>query len=57
MYGGAEYQAVAQAAIATLDDSAQRHGGEARFASLARNFTAATRLEAAFWQMALELQS
>ncbi|MEO8559818.1 MAG: thiaminase II [Rhodospirillales bacterium] len=54
MYGGTEYQAVAQAAISTLDDSALRRGGDARFAALAQSFVTASRLEADFWQMALD---
>jgi len=53
MYGGAEYQAVAQAAIAALDDSAARRGGEARFGRLSAIFARASLLEADFWQMAL----
>ncbi len=56
MYGGPDYQAVAQAAIAALDDSARRRGGQARFDALAQTFTEASRLEAAFWQMALDLK-
>jgi thiaminase/transcriptional activator TenA len=53
MYGGEEYQAVAQAAIAALDESAARRGGEARFARLSAIFAKASLLEADFWQMAL----
>jgi thiaminase/transcriptional activator TenA len=54
MYGGPEYQAVAQAAVVALDASAAKRGGAARFASLARNFAMASLLEADFWQMALD---
>lgn len=55
MYAGAEYQEVAGNAIAALEQSAQRRGGDARFADLARTFAVATRLEARFWQMGLDL--
>lgn len=56
MYAGAEYQAVAQAAMTALEHSAQRRGGESRFADLAASFAVATRLEAKFWQMGLDLE-
>ena len=55
MYAGAEYQEVARQAVAALEDSAARRGGEARFADLAANFATASRLEARFWQMGLDL--
>ena len=32
----------------------RRRGGEGRFSALAATFTAATRLEADFWQMGLD---
>ena len=54
MYAGDEYQAVAQDAARQLDALALRRGGEARFDSLAATFSAATRLEAGFWDMGLE---
>ena len=54
MYAGAEYQGLAREAEAALDDQFTRRGGEARFASLAANFSLAARLEAEFWQMGLE---
>jgi thiaminase/transcriptional activator TenA len=54
MYVGAEYQALAEAARAALDEQFTRRGGEGRFASLVHTFTAATRLEADFWQMGLD---
>ncbi len=53
MYSGEEYQAVARDAVARLDDLALRRGGEARFDSLAATFSAATRLEAGFWDMGM----
>lgn len=54
MYGGDDYQAVAQGAIEALERSGQRRGREARFARLAEIFATASRLEADFWQMALD---
>jgi thiaminase/transcriptional activator TenA len=54
MYAGAEYQAVAAAAIDTLDALMDRRGGEGRLDSLVRTFRAATELEIAFWQMGLD---
>jgi thiaminase (transcriptional activator TenA) len=53
MYAGGDYRALADEAKAALDDQFARRGGEGRFASLATTFTAATRLEADFWQMGL----
>jgi thiaminase/transcriptional activator TenA len=53
MYSGAEYQDLARAAAAALDEQFARRGGEGRFPALAANFTAAVRLEADFWQMGL----
>jgi thiaminase (transcriptional activator TenA) len=53
MYSGAEYQDLAREAEAALDEQFARRGGEVRFSTLARHFAAATRLEAAFWQMGL----
>jgi thiaminase/transcriptional activator TenA len=57
MYAGAEYQSIAHEAEAALDDQFIRRGGDGRFASLAANFSLATRLEAEFWQMGLEVPS
>lgn len=57
MYAGAEYQALAEEAKATLDGQYARRGGEGRFPALAAAFTAATRLEADFWQMGLDASS
>jgi len=50
-YASDEYRAVASAAIDTLERLAAARGGEARYASLLATFVAATRLEAAFWDM------
>ena len=54
MYAGAEYQSLARACAAALDEQFARRGGEGRFPALAASFTAATRLEADFWQMGLD---
>lgn len=54
MYAGGAYQDLAREATAALDESFLRRGGEGRFAALAADFTMATGLEAAFWQMGLE---
>jgi thiaminase/transcriptional activator TenA len=56
MYAGPEYRALADEAKAALDEQFARRGGEGRFAALARSFTAATRLEADFWQMGLDAE-
>lgn len=50
-YSSDEYKAVAAGAIEKLDRQAARRGGEARYADLLATFTAATRLEEAFWEM------
>ena len=54
MYAGPEYQELAREAAAALDAQFARRGGEGRFPALAASFTAATRLEADFWQMGLD---
>jgi thiaminase/transcriptional activator TenA len=54
MYAGAEYQSLARDCAAALDEQFARRGGEGRFPALAASFTAATRLEADFWQMGLD---
>jgi thiaminase/transcriptional activator TenA len=54
MYAGGEYQTLADEAKAALDEQFARRGGEGRFPALAASFTAATRLEADFWQMGLD---
>lgn len=56
-YAGADYQAVAQAALDTLDRLAERGGGTARLAELQREFNEAVRLETAFWEMGLRAGS
>jgi thiaminase/transcriptional activator TenA len=53
MYAGAEYQSLARAAAAALDEQFTRRGGEGRFPALATSFATAARLEADFWQMGL----
>jgi thiaminase (transcriptional activator TenA) len=45
------YRAAVRAAIDALDRLGATHGAEARYPSLRATFTAATRLEAAFWDM------
>ncbi|MFT3887064.1 MAG: thiaminase II [Arachnia sp.] len=53
-YAGEEFQEAARAAIARLDALAGDTISERRFAELVRVFRAATRLEADFWQQALD---
>jgi thiaminase/transcriptional activator TenA len=53
MYSGVEYLDLVSGAIAQLDRLSESRGGEARFEGLARDFRAATILEAGFWQMGL----
>ncbi|HLY45668.1 MAG TPA: TenA family protein [Stellaceae bacterium] len=55
MYAGDEYQGLAQGGAAALDELFARRGGEGRVPALAASFTAATRLEASFWQMGLDV--
>jgi thiaminase/transcriptional activator TenA len=45
------YRTAVRAAIEALDRLGATHGAEARYPSLRATFTAATRLEAAFWDM------
>ena len=57
-YGGADYQAVAEAAAAQLDRVALRRigadpGASGRWPALQRTFAQATRLEIGFWDMGL----
>ena len=52
-YSGADYHAAVAAAIARLDRIGGARGAEARYPALLRTFVAATRLEAAFWDMGL----
>ena len=54
-YASADYQAMARAAAARLDALGESHGGEARFAALARDFRMAAQLEARFWQQGLDI--
>jgi thiaminase/transcriptional activator TenA len=52
-YSGAEYHAAVTAAIARLDRIGAARGAEARYDGLLKTFIAATKLEAAFWDMGL----
>jgi thiaminase (transcriptional activator TenA) len=54
MYASDDYQLLARDAAAALDEQFARRGGAGRFSSLSTAFTAATRLEAEFWQMGLD---
>jgi len=54
MYASEEYQGVAAAHIAHMDTLMARRGGPGRLAALTTTFHQATRLETAFWDMALE---
>ena len=54
MYAGDDYQAVAAAEAAFLDDLMARRGGPGRMESLLDTFAKATRLEVDFWQMGLD---
>ncbi|MDH3712331.1 MAG: thiaminase II [Gammaproteobacteria bacterium] len=56
MYAGEEYQQVARAQIAQLDKLCAQEQGSERHRQLSETFTLATRLEAAFWDMALQCQ-
>jgi len=53
MYAGDEYQQVARDAAAFIEGLAERRGGAARLDSLGSTFSAATRLEIAFWEQGL----
>ncbi len=50
-YTGAPYRDLVRGAIATLDRLGTARGAEARYPQLLSTFVAATRLEAAFWDM------
>ncbi|MCX7384360.1 MAG: TenA family protein [Alphaproteobacteria bacterium] len=52
-YSGAGYHASVSDAIARLDRIGASRGAEARYPALLETFRTATRLEAAFWDMAL----
>lgn len=56
MYASDDYRALANDAKAALDEQFTRRGGEGRLPMLAAAFTAATRLEADFWQMGLDAE-
>jgi len=53
-YAGAEYQALARAAVEQLDRVHLRRAGAGRFPALSRLFQGATRLEAGFWQIGFD---
>ncbi|GAB6054068.1 TenA family protein [Magnetospira thiophila] len=55
MYASDDYQQVARAEAAYLDDLFVRRGGPGRLPGLHTTFRQATRLEAAFWDMGLNL--
>jgi thiaminase/transcriptional activator TenA len=52
-YSGTAYHAAVTAAMARLERIGAARGAEARYPQLLRTFVAATRLEAAFWDMGL----
>lgn len=56
-YAAQDYQDVAWAHAAQLDNLLSRRGGPGRLESLARTFGEATRLEVNFWQMGLDSAS
>ena len=55
MYASTEFQDVAKAEIDLLEHTAKNRGGDARIKSLTETFATASRLEADFWQMGLDL--
>ena len=55
MYASAEYLDVAGAETAYIDRLFDKRGGPGRMPGLVETFRQATRLEAAFWQMGLDL--
>lgn len=57
MYAGEEYVDVARGAVNQLDVLAAQRLTDARFDALAVTFRQATRLEAAFWDMGLNLEA
>lgn len=57
MYAGDEYQEVTRAAVDQLDRLADARLTPARLESLTTTFAQATRLEAAFWDMGLNLSA
>jgi thiaminase (transcriptional activator TenA) len=54
MYSGSDYLDMVVGAVVQMDRLAGSRGGEARFEALAKDFRAATVLEAGFWQMGLD---
>ncbi|KZL02312.1 MULTISPECIES: thiaminase II [unclassified Pseudovibrio] len=54
-YSSDEYQELAADAVKEINDLGALYATEARYAKLSRIFREATRLEANFWQMGLEL--
>ena len=50
-YTSPDYTALATRAIEAMERMGQARGGDARYADLLATFRAATRLEAAFWEM------
>ena len=54
-YAGADYRGISDAAIKNLDELAVHVMTESRFDDLCRIFGEATRMEADFWQMGLDL--
>jgi thiaminase/transcriptional activator TenA len=55
MYGGDEYQADTNAAVAQLNALADKRLTDGRWPDLAGTFAQATRLEIGFWQMGFDL--
>ncbi len=53
MYSGPKYLGLAEAGIVRLNEMAEARGGEARFATLLRDFRTTVRLEASFWSGAM----
>lgn len=53
-YSSPDYVDLALETIAKINAMASRRGGDTRFESLSATFSAATRLESAFWQMGLD---
>ena len=54
-YASEGYQSMAEAAAIRIDALGASHGGEARFATLLRDFSMAARLEQRFWQQGLDV--
>lgn len=54
-YASSQYRRVAREAVEHIEELGRRSFAEGRFAELARLFASATRLEAQFWQMGLDM--